>query len=105
MCRNPRRVDEATRWVLSALFGSMEAGRGRFIMVGNRIAQNSVLGNIIERPGVYHTRVNILDSKGRPSWKENYKAEEIAEMREQMGERNFQQEYMNNPVSDGDDLP
>ena len=101
MCRNPRRVDEATRWVLSALFGSMEAGRGRFIMVGNRIAQNSVLGNIIDRPGVYHTRVNILDSKGKPSWKENYKAEEIAEMREQMGERNFQQEYMNNPVSEG----
>ena len=101
MCRNPRRVQETTQWVLTALFASMEAGRGRFIMVGNRIAQNSVLANIIERPGVYHTRVNILDNKGLPSWKENYTPEEVQEMREQMGERNFQQEYMNNPVSEG----
>ena len=58
MCRNPRRVNEATQWVLSALFGTMEAGRGRFIMVGNRIAQNSVPGHVIDRPGVHHTRVN-----------------------------------------------
>lgn len=101
MCRNPRRVDEATQWVLSALFGTMEAGRGRFIMVGNRIAQNSVLGKIIERPGVYHTRVNILDKEGNPSWAENYKPEEVAEMRALMGERNFQQEYMNNPITEG----
>lgn len=101
MCRNPRRVEETTQWVLSALFGTMEAGRGRFIMVGNRIAQNSVLGNIIERPGVYHTRVNILNNAGKPSWAENYKPEEIAEMRAMMGERNFQQEYMNNPITEG----
>lgn len=101
MCRNPRRVDEGTQWVLSALFGTMEAGRGRFIMVGNRIAQNSVLGNIIERPGVYHTRVNILNNEGKPSWPENYKPEEIDEMRAFMGERNFQQEYMNNPITEG----
>lgn len=101
MCRNPRRVDEATQWVLSALFGTMEAGRGRFIMVGNRIAQNSVLGHVIDRPGVHHTRVNILDAKGEPSWRENYRPEEIAEMRTLMGERNFRQEYMNDPVTEG----
>lgn len=101
MCRNPRRVKDATEWVLSALFGTMEAGRGRFIMVGNRIGQNSVLSKIIERPGVFHTRVNILDRNGNPSWKENYKMEEINEMRAMMGERNFQQEYMNNPITEG----
>ena len=101
MCRNPRRVQETTQWVLTALYASMEAGRGRFIMVGNRIAQNSVLTNIIERPGFYHTKVNILASNGQPTWKENYTIEEVQEMREQMGERNFQQEYMNNPVSEG----
>jgi predicted phage terminase large subunit-like protein len=101
MCRNPRRVEEATQWVLSALFGTMEAGRGRFIMVGNRIAQNTVLAKVIDRPGVFHTRVNILDKDGKPTWAENYQPEEIAEMRALMGERNFQQEYMNNPVVEG----
>ena len=101
MVRNEQRVSKATEWVLSALFGAMEAGRGRFIMVGNRIAKNSVLSKIIERPGVYHTKVNILDRDGKPTWKENYTTAEVAEMRKMMGDRNFQKEYMNNPTTEG----
>lgn len=101
MVRNEQRVSKATEWVLSALFGAMEAGRGRFIMVGNRIAKNSVLSKIIERPGVHHTKVNILDRDGKPTWKENYTAAEVAKMRQMMGERNFQKEYMNNPTTEG----
>ncbi len=101
MCRNRKRVADTTDWVLTALFGAMEAGRGRFIMVGNRISQNSVLANMVQRPGVYHTRVNILDSAGRPSWKENYTAAEIQSLRQYVGERRFQKEYMNNPIVEG----
>ncbi|MBR3572835.1 MAG: phage terminase large subunit [Bacteroidales bacterium] len=98
---NEKRVSKATEWVLSALFGTMEAGRGRFILVGNRIAKKSILTNIAARPGVYHTIVNILDKKGRPSWSENYTLDEIATMRSFTGERNFQKEYMNNPMTEG----
>ena len=98
---NEKRVSKATEWVLSALFGTMEAGRGRFILVGNRIAKKSILNNIAARPGVYHTVVNILDKKGRPSWSENYTIDEINAMRGFTGERNFQKEYMNNPMTEG----
>ncbi len=98
---NPRRVSKATEWVLSALFYAMEAGRGRFVLVGNRIAKTSILTNLADRPGVYHTVVNILDRKGNPSWKENYTLNEIASMREMSGERNFQKEMMNNPMTEG----
>lgn len=101
MCRNPKRVKEAANWVLSALFGTMEAGRGRFILVGNRISKTSILTELVQRPGVHHTVVNILDADGFPTWKENYKPEEVEEMRVLMGERNFQKEYMNNPVTEG----
>ncbi|MBQ8958881.1 MAG: hypothetical protein IJ057_10385 [Bacteroidales bacterium] len=101
LVRNPKRVGQATEWVLSALFGTMEAGRGRFILVGNRIAKDSFLTRIAARPGVHHTTVNILDRQGNPSWKENYKPEEIAAMRAMMGERNFRKEYMNDPVTEG----
>lgn len=101
MCRNPQRVSEAAEWVLSALFGTMEAGRGRFIMVGNLINKTSVLAKVMERPGVFHTQVNILDPDGQPTWKENYKLSEIREMRSMMGERNFEKEYMNNPLVEG----
>lgn len=101
MVRNDQRVGKATEWVLSALFGTMEAGRGRFIMVGNKIAKKSILSKIIERPGVHHTKVNILDKNGNPTWKENYTPAEVAEMRAFMGERKFQKEYMNNPLTEG----
>ena len=101
MCRNPKRVNETTQWCLSALLGTMEAGRGRFIMVGNRISKNSVLALMCDRPNIYHTVVNILQPDGTPTWHQNYSIEEINELRTMSGERMFQKEYMNNPTTDG----
>ena len=43
LCKNERRVKEATEWVKEALFGALDAGRGRFIMVGNLISKNLCL--------------------------------------------------------------
>lgn len=101
MCRNPKRVADATDWVLSALYGSMEAGRGRFIMVGNRISKTSVLATLAAKKSFYHTRVNILTTGGKPSWPENYSISDVNRMRDDMGHRNFEKEYMNNPLTEG----
>lgn len=101
MVLNPKRVSKAVEWVLTALLYAMEAGRGRFILVGNRIAKTSILTNIADRPGVHHTVVNALDKKGRPSWCENYSLDELNELRQMSGERNFQKEMMNNPMTEG----
>jgi len=101
MCRSEKRVKDTLEWVLTALLGTMEMGRGRFIMVGNRIAKNSVLALFAKRPGIYHTIVNALDKNGQPTWHENYTLKEIMDLRELMGERKFQKEYMNNPIVEG----
>lgn len=101
LVRNPRLVAEALEWTLTALVGSMEMGRGRFVMVGNRIGKNSILSNYALRPGVHHTIVNALDRHGLPSWPENYTRDEIQRMRDFIGERRFQKEYMNNPINEG----
>lgn len=101
MSLNPARVEKTIDWCLSALYGTMDAGRGRFVMVGNRIGKKTVLGGIAERPGFYHTVVNILDKKGHPTWKENFTQKEVDAMRIEIGERRFQKEYMNNPVNEG----
>jgi predicted phage terminase large subunit-like protein len=101
LCRNPKRVNQVTEWCLTALLGTMEMGRGRFVMVGNLIGQISVLAQIKSRPGIYHTTVNALDKRGVPSWHENYLLSEIASIRKTMGERAFQKEYMNNPINEG----
>ena len=99
--RNPKRVGDAFDWCLTALLGTMAMGRGRFVLVGNRIGKDSILGRFADRPGVHHTVVNALDKVGLPSWHENYRLEEIMALRHTMGERRFQKEYMNNPINEG----
>jgi predicted phage terminase large subunit-like protein len=101
MVRNPDRVGKALDWVLTALFGTTEGGRGRFVMVGNRIGKESILARYAASPGLYHTTVNMLDAKGKPSWHQNYSLAEVNKIREFIGDRRFQKEYMNNPISEG----
>lgn len=101
MVRNPARVGTILDWCLSALFGTMDGGRGRFVMVGNRIGKDSVISRYAESKGLYHTKVNMLDKKGKLTWHENYTLKEVQEIRDFIGERRFQKEYMNNPINEG----
>ena len=38
LCRNEKRVKDLTEWEKEAIFGELDVGRGRFIMVGNLIS-------------------------------------------------------------------
>lgn len=101
LCRNKARVELLTDWVNEALFGTMQVGRGRFILVGNRISNNSVLANLASNKTYKHIVVNIIDNEGKPSWSEAHTEQDIALMRAAQGERSFQKEYMNNPIAEG----
>lgn len=115
MCRNEKRVHDCTDWVKSALFGCFGSGGGRFIMVGNLIAKNSVLANIsatlqqevpesdglANKPLGIVSKVNIYTDKGLPAWPEAWSLERIKELEAFQGYRNFQKEYMNNPINEG----
>ena len=101
LCENPNRVQRLTAWVKEALFGALDGGRGRFIMVGNLISKNSVLQNISDTKGVVVSQVNILDSKGNVSWAAKWTREEVQAIEDFQGYRSFQKEYMNNPIVEG----
>ena len=101
LCQNPTRVENLTNWVKEALFGSLDGGRGRFIMVGNLIAKNSVLANIAAIKSVKVSRVNVLDEHGNVSWAAKWTREEVRAIEEFQGYRSFQKEYMNNPIVEG----
>jgi hypothetical protein len=102
LCLNEQRVKKLTKWVKEALFGALDGGRGRFVMVGNLISKQSVLQNIVNTAGVHTTQVNILDSNDRVTWTERWTREEVRSMEEFMGTFSFNKEYMNNPLSEGD---
>lgn len=101
LCNNEKRVRELTSWVKSALFGSLDVGRGRFIMVGNLISKNSVLYNIAHTKGVYLSKVCAVDAQGNPVWKEKWTREEVDAYREFVGYRDWNKEMMHNPIKDG----
>ena len=101
LCRNERRVKELTAWVKEALFGALDVGRGRFIMVGNLISKTSVLANIAATKGVYISEIVAVDKNGEPTWKEKWTRQEAAAAREFMGYLSWEKEMMNNPIKDG----
>ena len=101
LCRNERRVRELTEWVKEALFGSLDVGRGRFIMVGNLISKTSVLENISKTQGVYLSEVKAVDSEGNPTWKDKWTKEEVEEYKSFVGYRAWQKEMMHNQIKEG----
>lgn len=101
LVESPARVAKLFDWVRSALFGTLDGGRGRFIMVGNLIAKNSVLAKWCEIKSVHVTRVNIYDNKGNISWAAKWTPQEVREIEDVAGYRAFQKEYMNNPIIEG----
>lgn len=101
LCRNEKRVNELTDWVKEALFGALDVGRGRFIMVGNLISKNSVLAKIANTKGVYVSEIKAVDHNGEPVWKDKWTKEEAQEAAAFMGYRSWQKEMMHNPIIDG----
>lgn len=101
LCENPARVTRLTKWVKEALFGALDGGRGRFIMVGNLIAKNSVLANIAATDGVHVSQINIWDKNGNVSWAAKWTPDEVKDIERFQGYRSFQKEYMNNPITEG----
>lgn len=101
LCESPARVTRLTNWVKEALFGALDGGRGRFIMVGNLISKNSVLANIAATQGVHVSQVNIWDKNGNVSWAAKWTPEEVRAIEAFQGYRSFQKEYMNNPITEG----
>ena len=101
LVESPDRVNKLFDWLRSALFGTLDGGRGRFIMVGNLIAKNSVLARWCDIKSVHVTRVNIYDNRGRVSWAAKWTPQEVKDIEAVVGYRAFQKEYMNNPIIEG----
>ena len=101
LCRNEKRVKDLTDWVKEALFGALDVGRGRFLMVGNLISKTSVLANIAATNGVYVSEIKAVDRDGNPVWKEKWTKEEAQAYRDFVGYRAWEKEMMHNPIKNG----
>lgn len=101
LSRNPRRVREMTAWVKEALFGSLDVGRGRFIMVGNLISKNSVLYAMTQNKKMTVSTVYAVDKDGNPTWPSKWTKEEAQEYKDFVGYASWEKEMMHNPITSG----
>ena len=82
LVESPDRVNKLFDWLRSALFGTLDGGRGRI-------------------KSVHVTRVNIYDNRGNVSWAAKWTPQEVKDIEAVVGYRAFQKEYMNNPIIEG----
>lgn len=101
LCRNEKRVNDLVAWIKEALFGALDVGRGRFIMVGNLIGKNSALAKIAATRGVKVSKIYAVDADGNPVWKEKWTKEEAQAYADFVGYRAWQKEMMHNPITEG----
>ena len=101
MSHNEERIRQATDWVKQALFGALDVGRGRFLMVGNGFAKHMVLKNIADIPSVKVSKVYAVDSNGSPVWADKWTKAEAEAYADFVGYASWQREMMHNPVAEG----
>lgn len=101
MSHNEERVRQATDWVKQALFGALDVGRGRFLMVGNGFAKHMVLKNIADIPSVKVSKVYAVESNGAPVWADKWTKAEAEAYADFVGYASWQREMMHNPVAEG----
>jgi hypothetical protein len=109
---NPDRVEKVVNWILGSLYGAMDIRASRFVMVGNRIDQKSILAHIVgdidentpKRDGIYHSKVCATQDgtfTGEPSWWQKYTKEHLQERFKRMGYFMAMREYFHKAIKKG----
>lgn len=100
-CRNPDRIKQKWDWIEQALIPTISvSGDARILFNGNIIAKDCCIaraGKVADKFDI----VNIRDKNGKSSWSKNTE-EDIDFILSKISTRAAQQEYFNNPLSEGD---
>lgn len=100
--RNPDRIKTKWAWIEKALLPTLSvSGEYRILFNGNIIARDCIITRAIERAD-HADIVNIRDEHGKSSWAEKNSEEDIDRFLSMLSTSAIQQEYFNNPVSEGE---
>jgi len=101
LIRNPARVKRLIKWVFGALYNTMDNKGARFIVANNIIGTDTVVTNIMKRPGARVNIVNAINDQGEVTWSK-YTLDFFEARRKIIGDYSFQTEFMNNPQIEGE---
>lgn len=101
-CRNPDILNKKWDWFEQALLGTRSVSEDMLIVVcGNIIARDCCVVRAGDKADKWDI-VNIRDKDGKSTWPEKNTEERIQRIQDKISTRAFQQEYMNNPLSEGE---
>ena len=100
-CRNPERIRQKWEWIEQALIPTVSvSGDIRIVFNGNIIAKDCCIvraGKVADKMDI----VNIRDKNGKSSWIEKNSEEDIDFILSKISTKSAQQEYFNNPITEG----
>ena len=100
-CRNPDRIKQKWDWIEQALIPTISvSGDARILFNGNVIAKDCCISRAGKAADKFDI-VNIRGRDGKSSWSKNSE-EDIDFILSKISTRAAQQEYFNNPLSEGD---
>lgn len=100
--RNPERIKTKWAWIEKALLPTLSvSGNYRILFNGNIIARDCIITRAMERAD-HSDVINIRDEQGKSSWAEKNSEEDIDRFLSMLSTSAIQQEYYNNPVSEGE---
>lgn len=100
-CRNPERIKTKWAWIEKALVPTLSvSGDYRILFNGNIIAKDCTITRAIEKAS-HVDIINIRDENGRSSWAAKNSEKDIDQFLSMLSTAAIQQEYYNNPISEG----
>lgn len=101
-CRNIDIINKRFHWLERALYPTRSISKPLlFLMLGNIIAKDCCVVRAAKRAN-HHDIVNIRDKNGKSTWPEKNSEKHIDAVLARISTAAQQQEYFNNPLSEGD---
>lgn len=101
-CRNELTTKKKWDWFEQALYPTRSVSEDLLtVFCGNVIARNCCVACAGEKADSWEI-INIRDAQGCSTWPEKNTEERIRRIESSISTRSFQQEYMNNPLSEGE---
>lgn len=100
-CRNPERIEKKWAWIEKALIPTVSvSGNYRILFNGNVIAKDCCITRAMKKANKVDV-INIRGTDGKSTWPEKNSEEDIDNILSLISSISAQQEYYNNPVSEG----
>lgn len=99
--RNQKRIEDTWKWIERALIPTLSvSGSKRILFNGNIISKESVIVKAT-RVADYYEVINIRDKDGKSSWPQKNSEKDIDYILSKISYISAQQEYYNNPITEG----